>query len=129
MNNTACIITELIAKNEVVVDGKEMLDKIINEQTIDTLFSQLQTYVIQNTTDDLYNTLKEAALVANVGLTLHSIVGYYNPGIRRHDPYSSAPIIAEENENDPILGVLVKHISTIANLLDLDKVSIAHDLF
>lgn len=45
LNNTACIIAELIVKNEIVVDGKEMIDRIISTDTIETLFSQLDLNV------------------------------------------------------------------------------------
>lgn len=45
LNNTACIVTELIVKNEIVVDGREMYDKIMNEKTIDLLFSQIDAEV------------------------------------------------------------------------------------
>lgn len=50
-------------------------------------------------------------------MTLYSIISYYNPGICRSDPYTLNYYFKEENENEPIIGVLVNHISTISKLL------------
>ena len=45
MNNIAWIISELIYRSEIIVDGKEIAQRIISVETLNSLFSQLNTKV------------------------------------------------------------------------------------
>jgi hypothetical protein len=46
MGNAASIISEIILKNEVIIDGKEMMNRVISEQTVAKLFEIIEGGVI-----------------------------------------------------------------------------------
>ena len=121
MNNIAWIISELIYRNEIIVDGKEITQKIISVETLSNLFSQLNIKVILLLSSTNYE-VKDNLTLTNVGITLFAIISFYNPYPYGQGLNSLLPGYYFKQEDDaldkdPIINVISENIVVITRVL------------
>lgn len=119
MGNAASIMSEIILKNEIIVDGKEMMQKIISEQTVEKLFQIIKQGV--RTSFSQIN-LQDNLMINNACNMLYSIICVYMPMGYTPDPLGiEEPTYDEEKlKEDPIIKHTLEGLETFAEILKRD---------
>jgi len=103
--NAAHVLCEVISKNDVIVDGKEIGVKLVSDKVLSQIFNTLRK--------------RDNFLVLNACNVLYFIVEYLNPyrPVRNMSLSYKLQRQSRDTENEPLIDCISKNIATFAQIL------------